>query len=116
MTDEVNRRVFLRVKASSLAEEARIIRRAAKKQRGRTKWELNHHRTTVIRPIARATHLALGFLRGRKYEQMEHKCRTEPNWDEVDRLIRKYGPPNTNLEYFKSAVERDTAATDPSAV
>ena len=92
----VNRRLFLRIKFQSLAEEARIIRRMKRKQNGATKMALNEHRRLVLRPKARAVSLALGFLRGREYAQMEspnyeRKGTNPPDWDEIRRLVKKYG-------------------------
>ena len=92
----VDRREMLRVKVRSLAAESRIIRGEAHRTRGRLRWELNHHRQHVVRKHARNAHLALGFLRGRTIRQMEPCAKTEPNWDEVRRLCKKYGPAGWN--------------------
>jgi len=67
-----DRRLFLKVKIKSLAEEARIIKHAEKKHT----WvceELRIHRICVVRLEARATHLAYGFIRGKTRQQIEAK-------------------------------------------
>src|SRR5210317_729082 len=78
----------LRIKAISLAEEARIIKRDEAKlwkkhmdEWSRTDkffnkywsahWQLNHHRRHDIRIEARATNLARAFLRGKPPEFVE---------------------------------------------
>lgn len=45
-----------------------------------------------MRSAARSTHLAYGFIRGRTLEQMEAKSETEPDWDNVRKMLKKYGP------------------------
>ena len=98
----------LRVKVGSLAAEARIIRRLEasirrkwRKSRERTAEqvaELHHrhfvlreHRIREVRPEARATQLAIGFLRGRSYQQMEPTTKSKPDWARVERLVKRYG-------------------------
>lgn len=91
----IDRREMLRVKAKSLAAEARIIRREETRALGRKYrkvtdstgkertqhfggeynplyHELRLHRLS-LRAEARATHLAYGFIRGLTLEQMEPK-------------------------------------------
>lgn len=99
--------VFLKIKAKSLAAEARIIRAEEKKRRGDLRSQLAGHRKDVVRREARHTLLALAYLRGRAYRVVERSVRkgNEPNWSEVERMIKKYGPPrhNTSFEDWKSA-------------
>lgn len=106
---------YLKVKVCSLAAEARIIRRQEERvkrraRRGRERlraagntkvgsglsdadrdiWHgLRSHRTG-LRTDLRHAHLAYGFLRGRKYRQMEQWCLEEPDWDEVQDLVVRY--------------------------
>jgi hypothetical protein len=49
------------------------------------------HRKFEVRPEQRSALLAYGFLRGRRYKQLEAKCHTEPNWNRVRDLVAKYG-------------------------
>lgn len=77
--------VYLKVKIKSLAEEAKIIRAMEKKATKRN-WThveprlgyefkiangLHYHRTHDVRNEARASQLAYGFLRGKKYATLE---------------------------------------------
>lgn len=97
---------YLEVKFNSLAAETRLIRRkerakAKELKRAKTSasrldaeltlWGLQHHRIHVVRPETRATHLALGFLRGKPYRAIEWFAYTEPNWERVRELVLKYG-------------------------
>lgn len=96
----------LKVKALSLSAEAVIIRRLERKlAKARSAWNrsqnvhvrdkflsLQHHRKQVVRPEARATHLARMFLKGLDYLQVENKCNEAPNWKKVLELILRYGP------------------------
>jgi len=85
------RLVHLKVKVKSLAAEAGIIRFEENKSRGFRKSSLNEHRRGIVRYHARLNQLAYGFLRGRSYHQMEVKAATEPEWDEVRKLIKRFG-------------------------
>ncbi len=100
----------LKIKTKTLATEATYIRReeraaikmarAAKefqdrKQAAKSYKKYNNlrdHRTRVVRPEARATGLARGFLNGRPYREIEASTRddNEPNWSAVDRMVSKY--------------------------
>jgi hypothetical protein len=100
-------RVYLKVKVASLAAEARIIRRLERQHRDRARQlaalqkpnskmldlraGLYHHRVNVVRPEARASHLALGYLRGRSYAEMEGRAKTAPRWARIIELIRVHG-------------------------
>jgi hypothetical protein len=95
--------VFLKIKLKSLAAEARIIHAQERKTRGAyndTRESLHRHRIDVVRRESRATHLAYGFLRGRKFKQMERKSVVPPDWDKVASMVKKYGA--TKLEAFET--------------
>lgn len=92
----------LKVKAKSLADEARTIRKEERKLiaagKGAT-WEranLYEHRVGVVRREARATHLARAYLSGLRYRQVERTTRT-PILSETaliqktTRMLEKYG-------------------------
>lgn len=85
-----DRRLFLKVKIKSLAAEAVIIRKMAKKHRYAA-GELNGHRTTVVRSAARNAQLAYGFIRGRSYESMERNCRKGVDWKAVKANVDRFG-------------------------
>lgn len=111
--------VFLKVKVKSLAAESKIIRleeqrckaRPADKP-GRTDLllQLKSHRRDTVRREARHSLLALGYLRERTYRAMERKCRqgNDPDWDMVERMVKKYGPPehNTSFEDWKKVGDK----------
>lgn len=86
---------FLKVKHTSLADEATRIRKEENKLRKMTKWakdkqddtlsetclqgrlELYHHRKSVVGLEARAAHIALAFLKGKPYWVVESKVRPD---------------------------------------
>lgn len=104
----IDRREFLRIKAKSLAAEARIIRHEANKSRGYLKHQMNHHRKTVVRQEARVTHLALGYIKGRRWSQMEADPKTRPNFEKVLVMISKYGPcDKSQREALLAQVEKE---------
>jgi hypothetical protein len=86
-----DRLIHLRIKIKSLAAEAVTIREEARKVHGMTKWELNHHRTSVVRVHSRHNLLAYGLLRGVPYEVMERKCNVTPNFITVTQHAKKFG-------------------------
>lgn len=96
-----DRRVFLKIKLKSLADEARIIRAEERKSRPDHRIssinsildELRCHRIAVVRREARATNLAYAFIRGRKYKAVESKFHqgNTPDWSKVEAMVRKYG-------------------------
>jgi len=105
-------RVALKVKAKSLADEAKIIR----KEEGRAKsWydmiQLKEHRRTVVRYEARSALLAYGFLRGTPYRTMEPSTKpgNEPDWKRVRQLIHKYIVPNHWITFSEVTDLRNSA-------
>ncbi len=93
---------FLKVKVKSLAAESRIIRFEERKTRGPTRSSLHEHRVGIVRREARHTLLAYGYLRARSYAQMERSPKTEPTWDSVERMIKKYGQLKQSIEEWKN--------------
>jgi hypothetical protein len=63
----------LRVNVKSLAAEAAIIRREARRAGPPYACALDLHRRTRLREEARYAQLALAFVRGRRYRQVEVK-------------------------------------------
>lgn len=82
----------LKVKVLSLGAESKIIRREELRHTKRpiTQSSLRGHRALVVRPEARHSLLAYGFLRGRPYKSIEYKCKVEPDWDKVYRIARRF--------------------------
>lgn len=64
----------LKIKAKSLAAEARIIRREERRFKGWKRESLQMHRRGIVRDTARATYLAIAFMKGRPYADLEAKC------------------------------------------
>lgn len=93
----IDRREMLRVKIKSLVAESQIIRKDAGKahRRGNLQIfnELTTHRKVQLRISARHTSLALGFLKGRTYKEMEPKSADYPDWKAVHRMLTQYGTP-----------------------
>jgi len=106
----MSRATHLKIKLKTLAAEARIIRKEESKaleagRKGRSLdrddyerhyrafWSLRHHRTGIVRSVARTNGLAYGFLRGHTYAQMEAKCRSDnqPNFDEIEKIVKRFG-------------------------
>lgn len=89
----IDRREMLRVKAKSLAEEARIIRREEKRSRGTLREQLHLHRVQEVRREARDTYIAYGLIKGRTYDQIESPRKGNPaRWSRVHSMYQRYGP------------------------
>ena len=109
----MNRIPQLRVKLMSLAEEARIIRRAEAKYFGRKNQNANSvghslhlHRICDVRHAARLSLLAFALLRGVAYLRVENKTSWAPDFAEVRKLADRFGPFET---YDGKANERKAA-------
>lgn len=90
---------YLAVKRQNLADESRDIRARELKWRARartarekqknsneslvTLYGLRNHRVHVVRPEARAAHLARGFLRGVSYKRIENAALSSPDMHRV---------------------------------
>lgn len=53
-------------------------------------WGLTHHRKNVVRKEARDTHIALHFLKGKPYDTVEDFAYSQPNWDNIERMVLQY--------------------------
>jgi hypothetical protein len=109
--------IELKIKAKTLAAESKYIRHEeiAELKRRRLKhdperstyWRFHNHRIDVVRREARATHLARAFLKGKfTYPQVESVCRTDPDWDRVMNMIKRYAPPNSDPKDIADNFER----------
>jgi|GEM_PF-3107454 len=85
------RLIHLKIKIKNLADEARTIREEAAKVSGKAKWNLNHHRKTVVRQAARENLLAYGLLRGVSYAAMEPHTANPPRLSKVEAHARRFG-------------------------
>ena len=89
----MDKRQFLKVKLKTLAEEARIIRHEERKYYGMDRWDLQHHRKTVVRDEARRTLIAYQFIRGRNWRIHVSSCdfTRRTDFDAIERMIKRYG-------------------------
>ena len=99
---------FLKVKLKSLAAEQAIIRlekHRALKRGGPFELVagLHHHRMHVVRPEARAAHMAYGLLRGQTAEQIEPGAKHPIDEKRVNALLAKYGTPEDRQKLLKAA-------------
>ncbi len=103
-------KAYLRIKIKSLGAEIRMIRqdtlywRARKRHQTKTNhknqprsaaifWGLRHHADELSQEV-RCALLAYGFLRGRRYDQIERNPSHRPNAAQIARitdLVMKYG-------------------------
>lgn len=89
----LDKRLHLKIKIKNLAEEARIIRSEERKVRGRDRWELQHHRKTVVRDEARRSQIAYAIIRGKDPSvhwsfDLTKRLQDKPH---VERMVKKYG-------------------------
>lgn len=107
-------RLYLKIKISSLTEEARIIKAEERRQKaysrsanGEDRRErskryllgLKEHRRRDVRDEQRATLLAYGYIRGKSYLEIEGRnCSSSPQWDRVTAMVSKYGERYTTEE------------------
>lgn len=92
-----DRRVELKVKIKSLAEEARIIRLEERKAKERGDWQLFHrlqdHRRGVVRSEARHSQLAYRTFLGKcRYPEEEFRTRTPIDFKKLSQLVVSFGP------------------------
>lgn len=108
----MDRRVHLKVKIKSLAEEAKIIKQEARKLKAEAKkldhahgnpdlakklrWQvisLLDHKDFPVANEARHSLLAYAILRGKPYCVAEQKCREDnrPSFKKVEEMARRFG-------------------------
>lgn len=85
--------IELKIKVVSLMDEARTIRREEDKLHGMEKWNLQHHRKTVVRNAARRSLMAYQICRGRDWEPSASRdgLKRRSDFSEVKRMVKKYG-------------------------
>lgn len=114
-------KAFLRIKVTSLAAEAKLIRKdenfyLAKARRRAASMEakerareifvnLRQHRIYGVRREARVSCLAYGYLRGRAYKQLEAKCYEQPDWAKVADIVRRFGDLNLKADQIKERIK-----------
>lgn len=66
-----------------------------------TFWSLRKHRVGVVRTEARTAHLALEFLRGRPYSDLEQpNTRKDPDWSAVNQTAQRFGADDEEAAAF----------------
>lgn len=110
---------MLKVKVKSLVAEARIIRLEERRAKAgsRLHGELRRHRTFDLRVEQRLSLLAYAFLRGRPRVACEPRCKAEPDWARVLKLVEKFGPvsPAETKEQTLQRLTEWRAAATPAA-
>lgn len=92
--------IKLKIKAKHLATEPAIIRHEERKLKGLDKKCLQDHRKWDVRNEARATQLAIAFLKGKDYKKIEPKLRDPFDWRHIQvqkrlvSMVKKYGSRN----------------------
>ena len=97
-------RIHLKIKIKNLADEARTIRKEERKVRGMDRWNLQHHRKTVVRMAAIRSQVAYAIIRGRDSSASASR---DPFWQaqdapDIERMVKKYGSPEA-IERLKEA-------------
>jgi hypothetical protein len=118
----IDRRELLRIKALSLQMEVGFIRNEEDKQRRFSRRhaidpilqrEMEDHRKKHLRPIARQTNIARGFIKGLTLPQMEQYPRNlllARDWAQITAMCAKYGSKdsiahaNAQMTEFKDRV------------
>jgi hypothetical protein len=113
--------IHLKIKIKSLAAESRIIRREEKRHPGESynRTSLYLHRIGIVRSEARAALLAYGYLRGKRYAQLEAKCHTPPDAKRTLSLINKYAgcaEPALTAEQFQEWHENNAPGRERKTV
>jgi len=90
---------FLKVKVKSLAVEAAIIRLEETRSRGELRSSLRFHRQHDVRREQRCAQLAYGYLRGVDRARIEPGAKTDPDWERVKALVKKFGGRDALLEF-----------------
>ena len=98
----INRKLGLKIKVKHLAEESRIIRKEEQKNYGDTREWLYIHRVGIVRPVARATHIAYAFAKGVPLSKVERYPERVPAsvWKGVAAMVKKYSG-KTEKEYLE---------------
>lgn len=90
----------LRVNIKSLQEESRIIRKEIRICKDKDiRSALHFHRINRVRSEARITQLAMGFVKGKTFADIEKKSKTQPDWGRLFNKIKTH--------YYASGKEID---------
>ena len=92
--------VKLKIKVKHLATEPAIIRHEEKKLQGFSRADLQYHRIWDVRNEARATQLAIAFMKGKDINVIEPKIRDIRDHKHtvvlkrITAMVKKYGDKN----------------------
>lgn len=81
----------LRVNVASLVAESRIIRKETKRAGDCYRFQLDSHRRTVVRQELRYANLALAFVRGRAYRNVERNAKAMPDAKRIREKLSRFG-------------------------
>lgn len=122
--------IELKVKHKTLATEAQFIRKEERKQLGYSRYcrttneldwnlpyaqylKLRDHRTQVVRPEARLTGIARGYLRGRSYSEIEipkgPNRLSQDDCERITKMIQKYGGTDATRKGIEKWVDASAA-------
>jgi len=62
--------------------------------------DLREYRLKVVRPMARASHLALGYMKNMPYRVMERMAYDSPDWKEVWKNVTRFGVKDADKQRF----------------
>lgn len=100
--------IKLKIKAKHLAAEPAIIRHEERKLKGLDKLCLQNHRKWEVRNEARATQLAIAYLKGKTYRKVEPKLKEPEAYKHVLvqkrvlKMVQSYGKRSTTISDIKS--------------
>ena len=104
----------MRIKVRTLQAEAQIIRHEERQTKGYEKQMLSDHRRGVVRRAARHNLLAYVHLRGGvPYAKVESNVKDKPDWNEVGKLVKRFGGTQETLNTWVKG-EEATCAPAPS--
>lgn len=117
-----DRRLMLKIKLKSLAEESKIIRALEHKiPGGQLRNELALHRRGVVRAEAHRTHLAYAIVRGRDVGTAQagmtmQLLQTLPDWKAIEAMVKRYGVKNVAMSpRARSSTAEQRLLTPPVA-
>lgn len=109
----MDKRVYLKVKIKSLANEARIIRQEERKCKDTDlRNGLTNHRKNEVRREARSTLIAYGFMNGKKFYEIERMTVPSRNilriiaLDKAKSMIKRYGGDITKFDQWTKSQEQ----------
>lgn len=94
----------LRINVKSLSAESRFIRKEERRCGSLYRENLYLHRTRKLREESRYTQLALAFVRGRKYQQVESNALMPVNSIQLANKLKRHVGERT--EFSRESIEK----------